>query len=191
MPSSTPRSGRRRDRAIKTKHAHIVFRLKDAKRAKAYASRIEAGAKRALQVMPDPKGVDKIFYALTWPAIDGKLWGGVAVGDADAHAYYHPFLDPKELAPAVRRRWPATRGCRWPRAASDFTRDRSAGPTSRTSRVTRRSTCSAEQWRGGGGAPIWAIEGLATWGESPPSGLHGRVKGGGSGRRSGVSSPSR
>src|SRR5690606_2287467 len=61
---------------IETKHAWIVFREQDAARAKAFSGRIEAGARRAFDLMPRPKGVDKVFYTLTWPKIDGKLYGG-------------------------------------------------------------------------------------------------------------------
>ncbi len=157
--------------AIETKHANIVFRLKDAKRAKAYASRIEAGAKRALQVMPNPKGVDKIFYALTWPAVDGKLWGGVAVGDADAHAYYHPFLDPKELARG-QKEVAGNKGLPLATGRVGLHQGSFSRPDFEDVACHEAVHVLAEQWRGGGGAPIWAIEGLATWGESP-LGPHG------------------
>lgn len=157
--------------AIETKHAQIVFRLKDAKRAKAFAARIEAGARRAFEVMPSPNGVSKVFYALTWPAIDGKLWGGVAVGESDAHAYYHPFLDPMELARGQRK------------AAGNEDLPMATGRVGLHEGTFNRPdfedvACHeavhvlAEQWRGArGGAPIWSMEGLATWGERPGSGL--------------------
>ncbi|MEV7396118.1 hypothetical protein [Aeromicrobium sp. NPDC092404] len=157
--------------AIETKHAQIVFRLKDAKRAKAFAGRIEAGAKRAFEVMPNPSGVSKVFYALTWPAIDGKLWGGVAVGDADAHAYYHPFLDPMELARGQRKvagnkNLPLATG-RVGLHEGTFNR-----PDFEDVACHEAVHVLAEQWRGGTGrAPTWAVEGLATWGERPGSGL--------------------
>lgn len=154
--------------AIETKHAHIVFRTKDAKRAKAYAGRIEAGAKRAFGLMPRPKGVDKVFYVLTWPAIDGKLWGGVAVGDYLAHAYYHPFLDPEELA----------RGQKNPTASKGL--PRATGRVGLHEAALNRADLAdtscheamhvlAEQWRGAvAETPTWAVEGLARWGDSQP-----------------------
>ncbi|MCL3818482.1 hypothetical protein [Aeromicrobium wangtongii] len=154
--------------AIETEHTWIVFRRQDARRAKAHAARIEAGAKRAFALMPRPKGVDKVFYALTWPQIDGKLWGGVSVGDADAHAYYHPFLDPDELARGQKK-------------AADST-----GLPLGTGRVGLHETsfsrsdfedvaCHeaihvlANQWYAGDRAkPTWVAEGLAMWGDSRP-----------------------
>ncbi|AXT84748.1 hypothetical protein C6I20_05760 [Aeromicrobium sp. A1-2] len=149
--------------AIETKRAWIVFRKEDAKRAKAHAARIEAGAKRAFEVMPKPQGVDKIFYALTWPAIDGKLWGGVALGDADAHAYYHPFLDPDELArgqktPSGKKGLPLATG-RVGLHQESFSR-----PDFQTVAAHEGVHVLADQWLVRGGTPTWVVEGLAEWG---------------------------
>jgi hypothetical protein len=154
--------------AIETDHAHIVFRRKDAGRAKSHAARIEAGAKRALALVPRPKGVDKIFYALTWPAIDGKLWGGVAVGDADAHAYYHPFLDPSELAKgqkkvAGNKGLPLATGRVGLHEAS-FNR-----PDFEDVACHEGTHVLAEQWRSTeADTPTWAVEGFAEWAARRP-----------------------
>jgi len=157
--------------AIETKHAWIVFRTKDARRAKAYAGRIEAGAKRAFGIMPRPEGVDKVFYALTWPAIDGKLWGGVAVGDADAHAYYHPFVDPDKLARGQKE--PAhSKGL--PRATGRVGLHESSLRRSDFAGVACHEAVHvlADQWYAGGGdTPTWVVEGLAEWGEKGSAGL--------------------
>lgn len=150
--------------AIETKHAQIVFRAKDAKRAKAFAPRIEAGAKRAFGLMPRPKGVNKVFYALTWPAIDGKLYGGVAVGDALAHAYYHPFLDPAELATGQRK---PTDVKGLPKATGRVGLHESAfrQPDFEDTACHEAVHVLANQWHRASDTPTWAVEGLATWGE--------------------------
>jgi hypothetical protein len=158
---------------IETKHAWIVFRRSDAKRAKDFSARIEAGAARAFGIMPRPAGVDKIFYGLTWPAIDGKLWGGVAVGDADAHAYYHPFLDPAELAngqksAANRSGLPMATG-RVGLHESSFSR-----PDFEDVACHEGVHVLADQWYAAGGTPTWVIEGLAVWGELGADGVMAR-----------------
>ncbi|MEJ7633408.1 hypothetical protein [Aeromicrobium sp.] len=154
--------------AIETKNAWITFRTKDAKRAKAFASRIEAGAKRAFDVMPRPKGVDKLFYALTWPGIDGKLWGGVSVGEADAHAYYHPFLDPAELSRGQKKvsgkkGLPLATGRVGLHQAS-FDRDDFEDVA-----CHEGIHVLADQWYAAASeTPTWVIEGLAVWGSTRP-----------------------
>ena len=114
--------------------------------------------------MPRPKGVSKMFYALTWPAVDGKLYGGVAVGEALAHAYLHPYLSPADLS----------KGQRTPTDVK--------GLPKATGRVGLHEAAFAEgdiqdtacheavhilanQWYEAGDIPIWAVEGLATWAE--------------------------
>lgn len=150
--------------AIETKHSYLAFRTKDAATAKRISGAVERGAARAFDLMPRPKGVDKVFYALTWPAIDGKLWGGVALGEADAHAYYHPFVDPKELAKGQKK------------AASvkglPLGTGRVGMHQTSLSRPDFEDVCCheavhvlANQWLAGGGAPSWTAEGLATWGD--------------------------
>ena len=153
--------------AIGTKHAWIVFRLQDADRAKASADQIEAGAKRAFGIMPRPKGVDKVFYGLTWPKVDGELWGGVGLGEAMAHAYSHDFLDPAELAKGQKKSAP-TKGL--PLATgrvglhqSAFGRDDLADTS-----CHEAVHVLANQWGDHSGTPTWVIEGLATWGENGP-----------------------
>ncbi|KQY59042.1 hypothetical protein ASD11_05395 [Aeromicrobium sp. Root495] len=148
---------------IEGKHSIVGFRLQDAAKAKRYAATIDAGAKRAFDTMPDPGGVTKVFYALTWKAVDGKLWGGVGTSEADAHAYRHPFLDPQELAagqkkPSTAKGVPLGTG-RVGLHEGSFTR-------SDFPRVTTHEAVHvlADQW-GDGSPPIWVIEGLATWGE--------------------------
>jgi hypothetical protein len=155
--------------AIEMKHAYIVFRTKDAKRAKEFSKRIDAGARRAFDVMPRPKGVDKIFYGLTWPAIDGKLWGGVAVGDADAHAYYHPFLDPEELAKG-QRSVAGNQGL--PRATGRVGLHEAAFTRSDFTDLAAHEGVHvlANQWYGGAAKPTWVVEGLAMWGEDAGTG---------------------
>lgn len=158
---------------IGTKSTWIVFRKQDAKRAKAFADEIEAGAKRAFAVMPRPQGVDKIFYALTWPAIDGKLWGGVALGEADAHAYYHPFLDPEELArgqktPPGKKGLPLATGRVGLHQAS-FSR-----PDFRAVAAHEGVHVLADQWYVRGETPTWAVEGLAEWGSLGSNALMAR-----------------
>lgn len=155
---------------IETKHTWIVFRTKDAAKAKANAATIEAGAKRAFDLMPRPKGVNKMFYALTWPAIDGKLYGGVAVGDALAHAYYHPYLSPEDLSRGQRT---PTDVKGLPKATGRVGLHESAF----TSGELEQTSCHeaihilANQWFGKGDIPIWTTEGLATWGELGPAKL--------------------
>ncbi len=154
--------------AINTKHAHIVFRTKDAKMAKSHAQRIEAGAKRALALMPKPKGVTKVFYGLTWPEIDGKLWGGVAVGDADAHAYYHPFLDPSELARG-QKKVAGREGLPLATGRVGLHQTSMSRPDFEDTACHEAIHVLAEQWRAEHSeTPTWAIEGLATWGMSHP-----------------------
>lgn len=152
---------------IETKHAWIVFRQKDAARAKAFAGRIEAGAARAFDLMPNPKGVDKVFYTLTWPKIDGRLYGGVAVGDALAHAYYHPFLDPDELATGQRR----PNGAKGlPKATGRVGLHESAfrQPDFEDIACHEAVHVLANQWYASSDIPTWAVEGLAKWGEGVP-----------------------
>jgi hypothetical protein len=148
---------------IGTKHAWIVFREEDAAKAKAFAGRVEAGAKRAFSAMPDPKGVSKLFYAITWPEIDGKLWGGIEIGEADANEYYHPFLDPDELArgqkkSSGRKGLPLATGRAGLHQAT-FTR-----PDFVEVAAHEGVHILADQWNAGGDIPTWAIEGLAEWG---------------------------
>ncbi|MET1039366.1 MAG: hypothetical protein ABW075_13915 [Aeromicrobium sp.] len=159
--------------AIETKHAWVVFRTSDAKRAKAYADRIEAGAARAFGIMPRPQGVDKVFYGLTWPAIDGKLWGGVAVGDADAHAYYHPFLDPAELANGQKSAASRT-GLPLATGRVGLHESSLARPDFEDVACHEAVHVLADQWRVSGAAPTWVVEGLAMWGESGSGGLMAR-----------------
>lgn len=154
--------------AIETKHAWIVFRKQDAAKAKDFAGRIEQGAKRAFDLMPRPKGVDKVFYAMTWPAVDGKLYGGVAIGEADAHAYYHPFLDPAELSkgqktPADAKGLPRATG-RVGLHEGSFTR-----PDFVDTACHEGIHVLADQWNSGSGQPTWVAEGLAEWGTSGQS----------------------
>lgn len=164
--------------AIETKHARIVFREQDAARAKAYAARIQAGAKRAFDLMPRPEGVDKIFYALTWPQVDGKLYGGVAVGDALAHAYYHPFLDPDQLAAGQRT---PTDAKGLPKATGRVGLHEAAFGESDFADIACHEGVHilANQWYGGSDKPTWAVEGLATWGEGVPKLMsnRGRIQG--------------
>jgi hypothetical protein len=150
--------------AIETKHTYLAFRTKDAATAKRISAAVERGAARAFDLMPRPKGVDKVFYALTWPSVDGKLWGGVAVGEADAHAYYHPFVDPQALA----------KGQKTPSGAKGLPlgTGRVGMHQSSLSRPDFEDVCChegvhvlANQWLAGGGAPTWVAEGLAAWGE--------------------------
>jgi hypothetical protein len=148
---------------IETDHAWIVFRRKDASRAKAFASRIEAGAAKAFDIMPRPRGVEKVFYALTWPQVDGRLYGGVAVGDADAHAYYHPFLDPSELATGQRV---PTETAGLPKATGRV--GLHEGTFSRSDFVDvachEAVHVLANQWFVSS-PPTWVAEGLAQWSE--------------------------
>lgn len=148
--------------ALETDHARIVFRLQDRNRAESYAARIEAGAKRAFGLMPRPKGVDKVFYALTWPAIDGKLYGGVGISDADAHAYYHPFVDPDELARGQKKR---VKDDGLPRATGRVGLHRASLSRSDFQEVACHEAVHvlANQWLGAGDKPTWVAEGLATW----------------------------
>lgn len=159
---------------IETPHAYVAFRTADAKVAKAYKDRIEAGAKRAFAVMPDPKGVNKIFYAMTWPAVDGKLYGGVAVGDADAHAYYHPFVDPKKLANGQKEAPSGASGL--PTATGRVGLHQSSLRRSDFVGVAAHEGVHvlADQWYVGGSTPTWAVEGLAMWGEAGGRGLMAR-----------------
>ncbi|MEO6604705.1 MAG: hypothetical protein ABIN55_03755 [Aeromicrobium sp.] len=152
---------------IETKHAWIVFREKDAAKARANASRIEAGAARAFDLMPRPKGVNKIFYALTWPAVDGKLYGGVAVGDALAHAYYHPFLDPKVLSTGQRK---PTGAKGLPKATGRVGLHESSFKQGDIDQTACHEAIHvlANQWYVAGDLPTWIAEGLATWGEFGP-----------------------
>lgn len=158
---------------IETPHAYVAFRTKDAKTAKSHAARIEAGAKRAFAVMPDPRGVDKIFYALTWPQIDGRLYGGVAVGDADAHAYYHPFVDPAELAKGQKT---AASGKGLPKATGRAGLHQASLSRADFVEVAAHEGVHvlANPWYGGSGTPTWAVEGLATWGEAGAGALMSR-----------------
>lgn len=154
--------------AIETKNAWITFRTKDAKRAKAFASQIEAGAKRAFGVMPRPKGVDKIFYALTWPEIDGKLWGGVAVGEADAHEYYHPFLDPAELARGQKKA-AGNKGLPSATGRVGLHQGLFRRPDFEDGACHEANHVLADQWHTRWAEPpIWIVEGLAEWGASSP-----------------------
>ena len=153
--------------AIETTHAWIVFRLQDADRAKAYAKRVEAGAARAFGIMPRPKGVDKIFYGLTWPKVDGELWGGTGLVGADAHAYSHDFLDPAELATgqkktAAIKELPLATG-RVGLHQSAFGRDDFEDVA-----CHEGIHVLANQWGAHSGTPTWVIEGLAAWGDSRP-----------------------
>ncbi|GAA0190370.1 hypothetical protein GCM10008944_02780 [Cytobacillus oceanisediminis] len=159
--------------AIETKHTYLAFRSKDAATAKRISGTIEAGAKRAFDLMPRPKGVDKIFYALTWPKIDGKLWGGVAVGDADAHAYYHPFLDPEELAKGQKK---TTSAKGLPKGTGRVGMHQSSLTRSDFEGVACHEAVHvlANQWITPGAKATWAAEGLATWADNGTSGLLGR-----------------
>lgn len=160
--------------AIETKHAWIVFRTKDAKRAKASASRIEAGAKRAFGVMPRPKGVDKIFFGLTWPKVDGELWGGVGLGEADAHAYAHDFLDPAELATGQKKSAPSEG---LPLATGRVGLHQSAFGRDDFEDIACHEGIHvlANQWGAHGTTPTWVVEGLAQWGQDRPG--SGRLMG--------------
>lgn len=164
---------------IETEHTWIVFRDQDAARAKEYAARIDAGARRAFDLMPRPKGVDKMFYALTWPAVDGKLYGGGAVGDALAHAYYHPFLEPEDLANGQRK---PTDAAGLPKATGRVGMHEAAfaQPDVEDTACHEAVHVLANQWYGSGDVPIWAIEGLATWGEGGIANVRaesGRIRG--------------
>ena len=128
--------------AIETQHARIVFRLQDADRAKASAKRIEAGAERAFGIMPRPKGVDKVFYGLTWPKVDGELWGGVGLGRGRTPTPTPTTSSTRPSSPPGRRSARPPRVCRGPPAGSGCTRARSAAVISRRRPVTRRSTSS-------------------------------------------------
>jgi hypothetical protein len=163
--------------AIETKHAWIVFREEDAARAKAFAGRIENGARRAFDLMPRPQGVDKVFYALTWPQIDGRLYGGVAVSDALAHAYYHPFLKPEDLATGERTlsdagSLPKATGRIGLHQASFRQDDFEDTACHEAVHVL------ANQWHSGFESPIWTVEGLATWSEGVPKVMaeRGRIR---------------
>lgn len=149
--------------AIETKHAWIVFRLEDAARAKQFAARIETGASRAFEFMPRPKGVDKLFYALTWPEVDGRLYGGITVGEADANAYYHPFLDPDELARGQQKPIDRTG---LPLATGRVGLHEGTFGRSDFEDVSCHEGIHvlADQWYAIGDTPTWAIEGLADWG---------------------------
>lgn len=159
--------------AIETKHAYIAFRTKDAARAKAFRDRIEQGATRAFSAMPRPKGVDKIFYALTWPEIDGRLYGGVAVGDADAHEYVHRFVDPKQLAAGQEK---ATAKAGLPKATGRVGLHEASFRRSDFTEVAAHEGIHvlADQWNDRGDIPTWAVEGLAEWGEAGSSALMSR-----------------
>ncbi|MRJ77780.1 hypothetical protein GEV29_14645 [Aeromicrobium sp. SMF47] len=148
--------------AIETKHAWIVFRLQDRKRARAYAAQIETGAARAFATMPRPRGVDKVLYALTWPAVDGKLYGGVGISDADAHAYYHPFVDPDELARGQKK---PVKDNGLPRGTGRVGLHEASFSRSDFTAVACHEAVHvlAEQWSGPGDTPTWAVEGLAMW----------------------------
>ena len=153
--------------AIETQHAWIVFRLQDVDRARASAKRIESGAERAFGIMPRPKGVEKVFFGLTWPKVDGQLWGGVGLGEAEAHAYSHDFLDPAELATGQRKRATA-KGL--PRATGRVGLHQSAfaGGDLEGTACHEAIHVLANQWGSHGETPTWVIEGLAKWGESRP-----------------------
>jgi hypothetical protein len=153
--------------AIETDHAWIVFRRDDAQRAKASAGQIEAGARRAFEIMPRPRGVDKVMYALTWPAVDGKLYGGFAVGDALAHAYYHPFLSPDDLAAGQRTPVDAAGLPRATGRVGLHEASFSQGDLADTS-CHEAVHVLANQWYRDGDTPIWAVEGLARWSEGVP-----------------------
>jgi hypothetical protein len=149
--------------AIETEHAWVVFRLQDAARAKQFAARIEDGASRAFALMPRPQGVDKIFYALTWPEVDGKLYGGITIGEADANAYYHPFLDPDELA---RGQQQPTDRAGLPLATGRVGLHEGTFGRSDFAHVSCHEGIHvlADQWYVTGDTPTWVIEGLADWG---------------------------
>ena len=149
--------------AIETKHARIAFRKGDAATAARVKGQIESGAAKAFDLMPRPKGVSKVFYALTWPGIDGRLWGGVAVGDARAHAYYHSFVDPSALAKGQEKPTD-TKGLPKGTGRVGMHQDSLDSDTERTA-CHEAIHILANQWLTSGGAPQWASEGLATWGD--------------------------
>ncbi len=162
--------------AIETEHARIVFGLGDAAVARSRADEIEEGARRAFDRIPNPRGVEKVLYALTWPEIDGQLYGGVAVGEADAHAYYHPFLDPATLATGQRKR------------ADDADLPLATGRVGmHRSSLARRDfvdvACHeavhvlACQWQDRSGHVPWATEGYAKWAEGGGAALMARWSG--------------
>ena len=151
---------------IETEHAQIVFRRQDAQRAKASAKTIEAGARRAFGIMPRPKGVDRVFYGLTWPKVDDELWGGVGLVEAAAHAYAHDFLDPSELATGQKKR-ASSKGL--PRATGRVGLHQGAfGADLEEIACHEAVHVLANQWGSHGGTPTWVAEGLATWGDSRP-----------------------
>lgn len=148
---------------IETKHACVAFRAKDADRAKTFRDRIEKGAASAFSFMPNPQGVTKVFYALTWPGIDGELYGGVGIGEADAHAYLHRFVDPAELASGQET--PAT-GAGLSKATGRVGLHQGSFTRSDFQETAAHEAIHvlANQWYTDGGAPSWVAEGLATWG---------------------------
>ena len=153
---------------IETKHAYVGFRVADAKLAKANSARIEAGAKRAFAVMPRPKGVDKIFYAISWPAIDGKLYGGSSITDRDGYEYPHPFVDPEKLATGQKV---PTKAAGLPAGTGRVLLKRHlfSRPDAADTAAHEGVHTLAEQWNAGSGKPTWVVEGLAMWGESGKS----------------------
>jgi len=163
--------------AIETEHAYIAFRPKDAGTAKAYRDRIEAGAKRAFAAMQKPKGVSKVFYALTWPEIDGKLYGGISLKDRGAHAYYHPFVKPEDLAKGQTTR-STPKGLPQATGRVGMHQLAFAGRYDVTEVAAHEAIhVLANQWLGIGDRPTWVVEGLATWGEAGASTLMARSGG--------------
>jgi len=148
---------------IATEHAWVAYRLADAGAARRLAPAIERGAARALATVPGHEGMSKIFYALTWPEVDGRLYGGVAVGDADAHAYYHPFLDPETLAAGQEK--PAVEGDA-PRATGRAGLHRSSWSRPDFEDVACHEAVHilANQWHSDlAFTPTWVVEGYAGW----------------------------
>ena len=83
-------------------HAVLISRVQDAATARGILDQVDAGARRAMDVVAAPAGVSRICVTLGWPQARDRLYGG-SQGDFIGSAHGYRYVDPQQLADTGER----------------------------------------------------------------------------------------
>lgn len=144
-------------------HAVLISRVEDAVTARGMLDQVDAGARRAMDVVTAPAGVSRICVTLGWPQVRDRLYGG-SQGDFIGSAHGYRYVDPQQLADTGERGTGA--GVEGSRVVIDPAATSAQG----AEQVAAHESVHALAFQWGQSAPPLYAEGLARYVELGPEG---------------------